>query len=577
MVSNKNLGKVDFMHTKQAVTGKITALYCRLSREDFEDGESNSIVHQKEILRKYATANGFSNTQFFVDDGVSGTLFSRPGLNAMLEEVRAGNVATVIIKDQSRIGRDVLEVGLLKRTFDENNVRFIAANDNLDTANGFNIMSIFCDVFNEWFVADTSKKIRAVFKAKAQAGKHHNSIAPFGYKPSKDDPFTWDVDEPAAELVREIFQMCINGMGPTIIAKELRRRNLDRPEVYARKRDGKPLLAYKFPNNHWCASNITKMLENREYLGIAVTNRITVKSYKDKTRIYRPVDDWVMHENAHPAIIDQESFDIVQRIRDGRRRPTKLGDMGVLNGRLFCEDCGSKMYTKRNSSGRKAQYVYYQCKRSRANSDGYGDCTPHSIRKENLEQIVLTDIRRVYALAKDYESKFVAMVSSQSQQEIDKSVRKAKSEYAKAENRFTQLDTIINQIYEDKVSGQISAERFAKMLGEYEREQAELKEKLTALGALIDEAESQTVNVDRFLTLIKRHTDIEELTGEIVSEFIEKIIIGETVMVNKRRFSHWADEKRQEMRIIYNYVGEIPQESGEAITTNASGKTAYKE
>jgi len=215
---------------KQADETKITALYERISQDDDFEGDSNSIVHQKEILEAYAKKNGFGNIRHFVDDGISGTLFRRPGLDALLTEVRAGRIATVIIKDQSRIGRDVLEVGLLKRTFDEFNVRLIAANDNLDTANGFDIMSIFRDVFNEWFVADTSKKIRAVMLAKAQSGKHHNSLAPYGYKPSKDDPFTWDIDEPAAEIVREVFQMCIDGMGTSTIANALRERNLDRPE-----------------------------------------------------------------------------------------------------------------------------------------------------------------------------------------------------------------------------------------------------------------------------------------------------------------------------------------------------------
>jgi site-specific DNA recombinase len=266
------------MYIKQTEQGKITALYCRLSKEDFDAGESNSIVHQKEILTKYAKDHGFGNMRFFVDDGVSGTLFSRPGLDALLNEVRAGRVATVIIKDQSRIGRDVIEVGLLKRTFDEFNVRLIAANDNLDTANGFDIMSIFRDVFNEWFVADTSKKIRAVLKAKAQAGKHHNTIAPFGYQPSKDDPFVWDIDEPAAEIVREVFQMCIDGMGPTCIAKALRERGLDIPEVYRRKKNGLPLPTYKRPNHYWTASVIATILGRREYLGTAVTNRVLSSS-----------------------------------------------------------------------------------------------------------------------------------------------------------------------------------------------------------------------------------------------------------------------------------------------------------
>jgi len=482
-------------------------------------------------------------------------------------------VATVIIKDQSRIGRDVLEVGLLKRTFDELNVRLIAANDNLDTANGFDIMSIFRDVFNEWFVADTSKKIRAVMLAKAQSGKHHNSIAPYDYKPSKDDPFVWDIDEPAAEIVREVFQMCIDGMGTSTIAKALRERNLDRPEVYARKRDGKPLPLYKNPNNHWCASNIAKMLSNIEYLGTAVTNRITVKSYKDKTRIYRPMDDWITFEDAHPAIIGQEMFDVVQRIRDGRRRPTKLGDMGVLNGRLYCEDCGGKLHIKRRASGEKAHYTYYICHRSRSHSDGAGDCSPHSIRKEVVEQLVLADIQRVFSLARDREDHFIEMAGRDARRKTEQSVKKAKTEYVKAEKRARQLDEIIIQIYEDKVSGELSAERFSKMLGKYEQEQSELTTKMDALRPVLEQAEADAQGIEKFLRLVKRFTEIEDLTAEIVSEFIERIEVGETVIVTPRRFSNWKDEKRQNVRIVYNYIGAVPQE-GEAATAETREKMA---
>lgn len=559
---------------RQTENEKITALYERISQDDDFDGESNSIVHQKEILESYAKKNGFGNLMHFVDDGVSGTLFRRPGLDALLDEVRAGRVATVIIKDQSRIGRDVLEVGLLKRTFDEFNVRLIAANDNLDTANGFDIMSIFRDVFNEWFVADTSKKIRAVMKSKAQSGQHHNSLAPFGYKPSTDDPCKWDVDETAAEIVREIYQMCIDGMGTSTIAKALRARNLDRPDVYRRKREGKPLLQNKFPDNHWCASNIAKILSNCEYLGTAVTNKVRVKSYKDKTRIHLPVEEWTMFEDAHPQIIDQETFDVVQRIRDGRRRPTKLGDMGVLNGRLYCEDCGSKLYIKRKANGSKAQYVYYICKQSRSNSDGFGNCTPHSIRQEIIEQLVLADIQRVCALARDHEGDFIETAGRKAKKDNEKNLKKAKSEHAKAENRVRQLDDIINQIYEDKVSGELSAERFSKMLGKYEQEQTELTARMDDLLPLINKASEQTENIDRFLRLVKRFTEIKELTAEVVNEFIERIEVGETVMVNPRRFPHWADEKRQNIRIVYNYIGAMPQE-GEEISASASNKKAY--
>ena len=560
-------------HSEQNDNCKITALYERLSRDDETEGDSNSIIHQKEILEIYAKRNGFVNIRHFVDDGVSGTLFRRPGLDALLDEVRAGRVETVIIKDQSRIGRDVLEVGLLKRTFDEFNVRLIAANDNLDTANGFDIMSIFRDVFNEWFVADTSKKIRAVFKAKAQSGKHHNTIAPYGYQPSKDDPFVWDIDETAAEIVREIYKMCISGMGPTIIAKALRERNLDVPDVYRRRKNGLPLQELKRPNNHWAASVVATILSRREYLGTAVTNRQTIKSYKDKTVIHKPIEEWLTFENAHPSIIDQETFDTVQRIRDGRRRPTKMGDMGVLNGRLFCKDCGSKLHIKRRTTGRQASYTYYLCKLSRSQSDGYGDCTPHSIRKENIEELVLTDIQRVLSLAKNREDYFIELINKQSKKEIEKGVKKAKTEYAKAENRIKQLDIIITQIYEDKVSGEISPERFFKMLEKYEIEQTGLSVLMNELRPLIDAAAEQELSTDKFLRLIRSHTEIKELTTEIVNEFIARIEIGETVIIQPRRFSHWKDDKRQEVKIIYNYI-ETVLHTGEEVISETRVKSS---
>jgi len=411
-------------------------------------------------------------------------------------------------------------------------------------------------------------------KTKAQNGQHHNSIAPYGFKPSKDDPCKWDIDETAAEVVREIYQMCIDGKGTKVIALELRARNLDRPDVYRRKREGLRLIECKYPNNHWCASNISDILSNIEYIGTAVTNKVRVKSYKDKTRIYLPEEEWTMFENAHPAIINQETFDTVQRIRDGRRRPTKLGDMGVLNGRLYCEGCGGKLHIKRRANGDKAQYVYYMCHRSRSQSDSLGDCTPHSVRKEIIEQLVFSDLQRVLALARDSEERFVELVRKQSQKENEKAVRKAKSEYAKAENRFAQLDAIINQIYEDKVSGEISAERFTKMLGTYEKEQADLTTKMNELRPLIMAAAEQAQGTERFLRLVKRYTEIEELTAEIVNEFIERIVVGETELVAPRRFSHWKDEKRQNIRIVYNYVGAVPSE-GEPITADTRGKKAY--
>lgn len=556
------------MDTRQAEHGKMTALYCRLSKEDFDTGESNSIVHQKEILTKYAKDNGFENTKFYVDDGVSGTLFSRPGLDALLVEVRAGKVATVIIKDQSRIGRDVLEVGLLKRTFDEYDVRLIAANDNLDTANGFDIMSIFRDVFNEWFVADTSKKIRAVFKQKALNGKHSNSVAPYGYKPSADDKFVWDIDEPAAEVVKDIFNMCISGMGPKYIAKELGKRGLKIPLIYKAERDGvTPKHMPKRPDTMWHTSVVSDILANREYTGTAILNRKTSKSYKDHRKFIKPEEEWIIHENAHPCIIDDETWQTVQRIRTGRRQvQRKTYEKGVLEGTVYCLDCGERLYAKRsalkNSDGTYRKYCYYICRKSRTYSD-IPTCTPHSILRENLEAVVLQDLQCVIRLAKTDERKFAEKLNAASRKESERGLQKARGELAKAKTRISALDRIISKIYEDNVEGKISDERFATMLASYESEQSDLKTRAVELDRMIGEATEQTENIESFLRLVRSYTEITELSAEVVHEFIEKVLVGETIYTPPK-YSHWGRGKTQEVRIVYNYLGEISETINEA-------------
>ena len=548
------------MDVKQAEQSKMTALYCRLSREDFEAGESNSIVHQKEILTKYAKDQGFSNTKFFVDDGVSGTLFSRPGLDALLTEVRTGKVSTVIIKDQSRIGRDVLEVGLLKRTFDEYDVRFIAANDNLDTANGFDIMSIFRDVFNEWFVADTSKKIRAVFKQKALNGRHSNSVAPYGYKPSAEDKFVWDIDEPAAEVVKDIFNMCVSGMGPKYIARELGKRGLKMPLLYKAERDGvTPKHIPNRPDTMWHTSVVSDILANREYTGTAILNRQTSKSYKDHRKYFKPEEEWIIHENAHPAIIDDDIFETVQRIRSKHRQVKRTYEKGPLEVTIFCPDCGDRLYAKRNtktlSDGSIKDYCYYVCKNSRTYSD-LPTCTQHSIMRETLEAAVLQDLQRVIKLAKTDERKFAEKLNAASQKETERSTQKAKGELAKTNTRISTLDRIISKIYEDNVTGKISDERFQTMLTGYETEQTDLKAKVEELENLVVAATHQTSNMEMFLRLVRSHKEITELTIDIVNEFINRIEVSEAEYT-PARFSHWARGKTQNVRIIYNYLDDI--------------------
>jgi hypothetical protein len=369
----------------------------------------------------------------------------------------------------------------------------------------------------------------------------------------------WDIDEPAAQVVREIFQMRVSGLGPSAIARTLRERGLDIPEVHRRKKKGQPIPPLKHPEHHWSSSAVNDILKRHEYVGTAVTNRVMVKSYKDSTRIYKPFEEWTKFESAHPFIIDQDTFDTVQRLREGRRRPTKPGDLGVLNGKIYCEVCGGRHHIKRNSQGKRSKYVYYICHNSRAYKETNSICSPHSIRKEIIEQLVLDDIRRVFTLAKGSEGKFVEIVNKQSRREIEVGVKKVKAEFAKAENRVKQLDGIINQIYEDKVRGHISTERFAIMLGNYENEQVALRKGMAELQPLIDATMEQTQNTDRFLRVVKSYTEITELTAEVVNEFIERIEIGETVIMTPRRFKHWKNEKQQNIRIIYNYIGSVPE------------------
>jgi site-specific DNA recombinase len=548
------------LYIEQAEQGKITALYCRLSKEDFDAGESNSIVHQKEIITKYAKDHSFGNTRFFVDNGVSGTLFTRPGLDALLVEVRAGKVDTVIIKDQSRIGRDVLEVGLLKRTFDEYDVRFIAANDNLDTANGFDIMSIFRDVFNEWFVADTSKKIRAVFKQKALNGKHSNSVAPYGYKPSEDDKFVLDIDEPAVEVVRDIFKMCVGGMGPQYIAKELGRRGLKVPLIYKAERDGvTPKHITNCPDTVWHTSVVSNILANREYIGTAILNRRTSKSYKDHRKYIMPEEEWIIHEDSHPAIIDTDTFETVQRIRSKRRQVKRNYEKGALDDVMYCVDCGSRQHAKRssitNSDGSVRKYCNYVCKNSRSYTE-FASCIPHSISRETVEKAIFENLPAVMRMAKLDEKLFIQRLTDASQKETERSAQRARGELAKTKARIATLDRIISKIYEDNVTGKISDERFQTMLAGYEAEQTDLKAKVEELESLIGEATQQTTNIEGFLRLVRSHTEVTELTVEIVHEFINRVEVSEAEYT-PARFSHWAKGKKQNLRVIYNYLDDV--------------------
>ena len=525
--------------------GMITALYCRLSNDDALQGDSNSILHQKDMLSKYAKERGFQNPRFFIDDGVSGATFERPGFKEMLAEIEAGNVAVCVVKDLSRFGRNYIQVGLYTEClFPERGVRFIAINDNVDSENGTdNDFTPFKNVFNEWFCRDTSRKVRAVKRAKALSGRHDSTNAPYGYRPSDEDKFVWAVDEEAAAVVREIYQMCMNGLGPFQIANILKERKLDIPAVHNKRwKNYQP----KYTPYNWCSSMIDTILGSQVYVGDAVLNYTQKLSYKNKKQVIKPREEWIVHENAHPAIIERELWETVQRIRQGRHKRTKMGDMGPLAGMLYCQDCGKKLNLSRSRA--RANYQYYVC----GTYKRFAQCSNHSIRSDIAEQLILDDLRRVIALAGCDEEAFAQSINRESRKDIERKTKKAKSDLTKAECRVVALDRIIRKIYEDNIEGKLSDERFSKMLADYEAEQSGLQSRIMELQSVISEAGEQAVNVDRFIKLVRAHKEVPELTAEIVREFIERVNVWQGVTID--------GVKRQQVDILYNHVGMIPSE-----------------
>ena len=527
---------------------KITALYCRLSSDDGNEGDSNSIVNQKAILGKYASDKGFPNPQFYVDDGYSGTNFNRPDFQRMMDDVGAGLIGTIIVKDMSRLGRDYLKVGFYTEiTFPEASVRFIAINDGVDSESAAdNDFTPFRNIINEWYAKDTSKKIRAVFRAKGMSGKHLATIPPYGYKKDSQDKQKWLVDEEAASVVKEIYSLCLKGYGPTQISRILSERGIESPTTYKkRKKLSIAVHQTEFPEL-WSSTSVVKILENPNYLGNTVNFRTRKKSYKSKKTIELPQEDWVVFENTHEAIIDEETFETVQRIRQARRRPSKMGEMSIFSGLLFCADCGKRLTLHRCTNMKQKEYFNCSSYRKKKKST----CTSHQITVDAVEKIVLADLQRVFSMAKEREKDFLVLL----QQNADKENRKLLLMYAQekeqAERRVQALDRIIRNLYEDKVNGNLSDERFRKLSQEYEDEQSMLNSRIRELQEILTKAKEQSDNIAGFMRIIRKYTEITELTPEIVREFIEKVIVHEKQKVNGKR--------TQAVEIIYNCVGAIP-------------------
>jgi DNA invertase Pin-like site-specific DNA recombinase len=548
---------VDYKGTK--VQGKITALYCRLSKEEEKRSESVSIENQRRILLKFCKDKGFANPRVFVDDGETGVFFDRPGLNEMLAEIRAGNVSTVIIKDQSRIGREVVEIGLLKRTFDEFNVRFMSAEDGLDTAQGFDIMSLLRDVFNEWMVADTSRKIRSVLKAKGESGEPLASMVPYGYMKNPENPKRWIIDEPSAKVIRQIFQLCMDGVGIAQIARQLREEKTETPTYRANAIGTRISKTPILDPYDWSTSSVGNILARREYLGHLINFKTYSKSYKNRKRIFNDPSEYFVFENTHEAIIEVDVFERVQQIRNtGKRRRNGSGRVSTLSGLVWCADCQSKLYFVSGACHRP-QEDNYCCSGFRTKQKS---CTSaHFIRRVVLEQIVLEHIRNVTTYALEHEVAFIQMLETQDNEQFQKELNADKKALNLAEKRIRELDNIIVKAFEKNATGVLSDDLFVKLSKEYESEQNDLKAKVNTLQEKFSRQVETRMNVDMFLNKVRKYTRMSELTTTMLNELVERI----EVHARDKQYSKTV----QQVDIYFNYVGSIainappPPKSGE--------------
>ncbi len=504
------------------MTDKITDLYCRLSQDDMLDGESNSITNQKAILQKYAEDNGFSNPTFYVDDGVSGTTWEREGFKAMMADIEDGKVATVITKDLSRLGRDYLKTGeLIEMVFPDYDVRYIAVNDNVDTEKSENELLAFKNIFNDWYARDCSKKIRAVFRAKGQSGKH---LCPpvYGYKKSDTDKNLWVIDEPAAEVVRKIFKLCIDGYGPVQIARILTEQGIPTPTAYALSQ-GRNNGRHNAKTYRWGANTIAHILERLEYCGHTFNFRTKMKSYKVHKIVYNPQEEWQIFENTQEPIITKQEFDLVQELRKHKRRPQRSEVVNHFVGMVYCADCSEKMYLSRRKNERPEQ-EHMRCSTYASDTK---ECTVHYIRTCVLMEIVLGELNKLLATVRENEDEFIKAAMSNSVQKQSSELAKAKKSLKQAEKRISELDRLFTRLYEDNVLGKISDDRFATMSKGYEDEQDKLKVTVSELTVYIQIAEQKSSDVTSFIKLVQKYEHIETLTSEIMHELVEKIVVHE--------------------------------------------------
>lgn len=526
--------------------GDVTALYARLSKDDDLVGDSNSIVHQKEILAKYAKEHGFTNIEFYVDDGFSGTNFNRPDFQRMMADAEEGKISTVIVKDMSRFGRDYIMVGYYTEIYFSNlDIRFIAINDNVDSnIQTENDLTPFKNVFNEWYARDTSKKIRAVFKAKGNSGKHLTTNPPFGYKKDPNDKDKWIIDDEAAATVRRIFQMYVDGYRISEIGHKLTEEKVETPILYYMNRGIKTNARSEYPEI-WDLMSIKYILSQTAYAGHTVNFQTAVKSYKTKKQVNFPRNQWVIFRNTQEAIIDEKTFETVQQMRKAKRARTKYNEPNMFSGLLYCADCGNHLTIQRVAQNRKMDN--FSCATYRKKKKGL--CSCHRILVSDLETIVKEDLQKVCEYVLFHEKEFTDEYLSGSKKETVKFQSKTKAELKRLSERQEEIGKIIRKLYEDNVNGRITDERFDFLAKSYEDEGNELKTKIQEFKNALASSVQEEEKLSKFLKVVKSYTEIEKLTPEILNSFIEKIYIGETEKYDGR--------KMQEVEIIYKFIGAI--------------------
>lgn len=544
---------------RQSDDNRITALYCRLSQDDGREGESNSIVNQKALLQQFARQKHFKNLRFFVDDGYSGTNFDRPDFREMERMIENGEIGTVIVKDMSRLGRNYLQVGMYTDiVFPENDVRFIAVNDNVDSSVQveFDMTPIrnFC---NELYARDTAKKIKTTFKLKGESGKHLGTHPPFGYVKDEKDKDLWLIDEDAAKAVRHIFELCVSGLGPTQIAKCLTAEKYLNPTAYQAQKAGKllPKEPYK-----WAQKTVVGILERIEYAGHTENFKTVAKNYRLKKRSPNAKEKRLLFRDTHPAIIDQYTYDLVQEIRSHRRRPTATGKVSIFSGKVYCADCGAKLYYCTANSFKPTQ-DHFTCANYRSNT---GSCSAHFIRAVTLERMVFGHIKNVLAFIQQFEESFVRREIAKASEEHREAVEKAKVDVVTLRRRDEDLNVLFKRTYEDMVSGRLTEERFDLLSSEYETEQKSVRGKIQELQALIDTGEQEQHDLKQFLKNVRKYTDPEELTAEMLNDLVDKIIV------------HAPDKssghRRQKIEIYYKAVGIITLADNECIAEDGRDK-----